>query len=93
MIYTEPLFPGVTPSGARNYVASKLESLVHTISGMQSEIEDVWNVAEQVAGQDVTFCGSVSYYARGYTKMFAAPNPEWNEPNIPEFDPKTFPCR
>ena len=27
MIYTEPLFLGVTPSGARNYVADKVASL------------------------------------------------------------------
>ena len=27
MIYTEPLFLGITPSGARNFVASKVASL------------------------------------------------------------------
>jgi hypothetical protein len=39
----------------------------------------------------VTFYARVPHYARGYTKMFAAPNVKWHEPAIPEFSPNDFP--
>jgi hypothetical protein len=76
---------------SRDAMRQQLETLVNAISGLHFEIEDVWKVVEQVAEQDVTFYASVPHYARGYTKMFAAPNLKWNELSIPEFDPKTFP--
>jgi hypothetical protein len=76
---------------SRKAMREQLEALVHAITGLRFEIEDVWKVVEQVAEQDVTFYASVPHYTRGYTKMFAAPNLKWNEPSIPEFDPKTFP--
>ena len=37
------------------------------------------------------FAEGCAHYARGYEKMFSAPNLTWNEPAIPQFDPKRFP--
>jgi hypothetical protein len=68
-----------------------LETLVQNIAGIHYEIADIWDVVSRVSQQDVTFYASVPHYARGYTKMFQAPNLKWNEPAIPEFDPKSFP--
>ena len=76
---------------SRKALRDQMESLVNAINGLHFEIEDVWKVVEQVAEQDVTFYASVPHYARGYTKMFAAPNLKWNQPTIPEFAPKDFP--
>jgi len=76
---------------SRKAMREQLESLVHDISGIQYETADIWDVVSRVAHEDVTFYASVPHYARGYTKMFAAPNLKWNEPSIAEFDPKTFP--
>jgi hypothetical protein len=69
----------------------QLETLVQNIAGIHYEIADIWDVVSRVSQEDLTFYASVPHYARGYTKMFAAPNLKWNEPSIPEFDPKTFP--
>jgi len=76
----------------RKAMREQLESLVNAISGLHFDIEDVWNVVDQAAEQEVTFYASVPHYAHGYTKMFAASNLKWNEPSIPEFDPKDFPA-
>jgi hypothetical protein len=76
---------------SRAAMRRQLETLVQNIGGIHFEIADIWDVVSRVSQEDVTFYASVPHYARGYTKMFAAPNLKWNEPSIPEFDPKTFP--
>ena len=76
---------------SRQLMRQQLETLVQNIAGIHYEIADIWDVVSRVSQEDVTFYASVPHYARGYTKMFAAPNLKWNEPAIPEFDPKTFP--
>ena len=76
---------------SRAAMRQQLEMLVQSIAGIHYEIADIWDVVSRVSPEDVTFYASVPHYARGYTKMFAAPNLKWNEPSIPEFDPKTFP--
>jgi len=76
---------------SRETMRQQLETLVQNIAGIRYEIADIWDVVSRVSQEDVTFYASVPHYARGYTKMFAAPNLKWNEPSIPEFDPKTFP--
>jgi hypothetical protein len=76
---------------SREAMRQQLETLVQNIAGIHYEIADIWDVVSRVSPKDVTFYASVPHYARGYTKMFAAPNLKWNEPSIPEFDPKTFP--
>jgi hypothetical protein len=70
----------------------QLETLVQYIAGIHYEVADIWDVVSRVSEEDVAFYASVPHYARGYTKMFAAPNFKWNEPAVPEFDPKTFPA-
>ena len=75
----------------REAMRQQLETLVQNIAGIHYEIADIWDVVSRVSQVDVAFYASVPHYARGYTKMFAAPNLKWNEPSIPEFDPKTFP--
>ena len=75
---------------SREAMRQQLEALVQSIAGIHYEIADIWDVVSRVAQEDVTFYASVPHYARGYTKMFAASNLKWNEPGIPEFDPKTF---
>jgi Phage DNA Adenine Methylase-like domain 1/Phage GNAT-like domain len=75
----------------RHEMRDQLAALVQSIRRIHYEISDIWEVVSQVAEQDVTFYASVPHYSRGYTRMFAAPNLKWNEPGIPEFDPKTFP--
>jgi hypothetical protein len=76
---------------SRNAMRRQLETLVQNIAGIHYEIADIWDVVSRVSQEDMTFYASVPHYTRGYTKMFAAPNLKWNEPSIPEFDPKTFP--
>jgi hypothetical protein len=76
---------------SREAMRQQLDTLVQNIAGIHYEIADIWDVVSRVSQEDVTFYASVPHYARGYTKMFAAPNLKWNEPGIPEFDPKTFP--
>jgi hypothetical protein len=76
---------------SRETMRQQLETLVQNIAGIHYEIADIWEVVSRVSQEDVTFYSSVPHYARGYTKMFAAPNLKWNEPAIPEFDPKSFP--
>ena len=76
---------------SREAMRQQLEALVQSIAGIQYEIADIWDVVSRVSQEDVAFYASVPHYACGYTKMFAAPNLKWNEPAIPEFDPKTFP--
>jgi hypothetical protein len=76
---------------SRKAMREQLEALVQNLAGIHYEIADIWDVVSRVSQQDVTFYASVPHYSKGYTKMFAAPNLKWNEPNIPEFDPKTFP--
>jgi len=76
---------------SREAMRQQLETLVQSIAGIRYEIADIWDVVSRVSQEDVTFYASVPHYAHGYTKMFAAPNLKWNEPSIPEFDPKTFP--
>jgi hypothetical protein len=75
----------------REAMRQQLETLVQNIAGIHYEIADIWDVVSRVSQVDVAFYASVPHYARGYTKMFAAPNLKWNEPSIPEFDPKSFP--
>jgi len=76
---------------SREAMRRQLETLAQNIAGIHYEIADIWDVVTRVSPEDVTFYASVPHYARGYTKMFAAPNLKWNETSIPEFDPKTFP--
>jgi hypothetical protein len=76
---------------SREAMRQQLETLVQNIAGIHYDIADIWDVVSRVSQEDVTFYASVPHYARGYTKMFAAPNLKWNEPAIPEFDPKSFP--
>jgi hypothetical protein len=76
---------------SRKVMRQQLETLVQNISGIHYEIADIWDVVTRVSKEDVTLYASVPHYARGYTKMFAAPNLKWNEPSITEFDPKSFP--
>ncbi len=76
---------------SRQAMRQQLETLVQSIAGIHYEIADIWDVVSRVSQEDVTFYASVPHYARGYTKMFASPNLKWNEPAIPEFDPKSFP--
>ena len=64
--------------------------MVATIEGIHYELADIWDVAERARTEDVSFFASVPHYARGYEKMFAAPNLKWNEPAVPQFDPKRF---
>jgi Phage GNAT-like domain/Phage DNA Adenine Methylase-like domain 1 len=75
----------------RHEMREQLAALVQSIAGIHYEIADIWDVVSRVSQEDVAFYASVPHYARGYTKMFAAPNLKWNEPSIPEFDPRTFP--
>jgi hypothetical protein len=76
---------------SREAMRKQLETLIQNIAGIHYEIADIWDVVSRVSEEDVTFYASVPHYARGYTKMFAAPNLKWNEPATPEFDPKSFP--
>jgi hypothetical protein len=76
---------------SRGAMRQQLEMLVQSVAGIHYEIADIWDVVSRVSQEEVTFYASVPHYARGYTKMFAARNLKWNEPSIPEFDPKTFP--
>jgi hypothetical protein len=76
---------------SREAMRQQLEALVRNIAGIHYEIADIWDVVSRVSQEDVTFYVSVPHYARGYTKMFRAPNLRWNEPAIPEFNPKDFP--
>jgi hypothetical protein len=75
----------------RAVMQQQLQMLFQNIAGIHFEIADIWDVVSRVSQEDVTFYASVPHYARGYTKMFAAPSLKWKEPSIPEFDPKTFP--
>src|SRR5438552_6534967 len=75
----------------RQAVRKELEGLIATIKGIHYELADIWDVIERVRAEDVSFFASVPHYARGYEKMFSAPNLTWNEPAIPQFDPKRFP--
>jgi Phage DNA Adenine Methylase-like domain 1/Phage GNAT-like domain len=74
----------------RQEMREQLAALIASIAGIHYEIADIWDIISGVSEEDVTFYASVPHYTRGYTKMFAAPNLKWNEPSIPEFDPKTF---
>jgi hypothetical protein len=76
---------------SREAMRKQLETLVQNIAGIQYEMADIWDVVSRISQEDVTFYASVPHYARGYTKMFAARNLKWNEPAIPEFNPKDFP--
>src|SRR6266571_4713592 len=76
---------------SRQLMREQLRTLVQNIAGIHYEIADIWDVISRVSQEDVSLYASVPHYARGYTKMFAAPNLKWNEPAIPEFDTKTFP--
>ena len=75
----------------RQEIREQLAVLIASIAGIHYEIASIWDIISRVSQEDVTFYASVPHYARGYTKMFAAPNLKWNEPTIPEFDPKRFP--
>ena len=75
----------------RERVREELAALVESIKGIHYELADIWDIIERVRAEDVTFFASVPHYARGYEKMFSAPNLKWNEPAIPQFDPKRFP--
>src|SRR5207249_2927318 len=63
---------------SRQIMREQLETLVQNIAGIHYGIADIWNVLSRVSEEDVTFYASVPHYARGYTKMFAAPNLKWN---------------
>jgi hypothetical protein len=76
---------------SREAMRQQLETLVQNIAGIHYEIADIWDVISRVSQEDVTFYASVPHYARGYEKMFSALNLKWNEPAIPQFDPKRFP--
>ncbi len=76
---------------SRESMRQQLEALIQNIAGIHYEIADIWDVMSRVSEEDVTFYASVPHYARGYTKMFAAPNLKWNAPAVQEFDPKSFP--
>ena len=67
------------------------EALVESIAGIDYEIADIWDVVSRISQEDVTFYASVPHYARGYTKMFAAPNLKWNGPAIPRIFSEGFP--
>lgn len=75
----------------REAVRKELAGLVATIKGIHYELADIWEIVERVRAEDVSFFASVPHYARGYEKMFAAPNLKWNEPAVQQFDPKRFP--
>jgi len=75
---------------SRDAMRQQLETLVQNIAGIHYEIADIWDVVSRVSQEDATFYAGVPHYARGFTKMFAAPNLKLNEPSIPEFVPKTF---
>src|ERR1019366_1369518 len=75
----------------RERVREELAALVEAIKGIRYELADIWDIIERAQPEDVTFFASVPHYAGGYEKMFAAPNLTWNEPTIPQFDPKRFP--
>lgn len=77
-------------SPCREAVRDEL-ALIATIKGIHYEQADIWDVVERVRAEDVSFFASVPHYARGYEKMFAAPSLKWNEPAIPQFEPKRFP--
>ena len=76
---------------SREAMRQQLETLVQNIAGIHYEIADIWDVVSSVSKEDFTFYASVPHYARGYEKMFSAPNLKWNEPAIAQFDPKRFP--
>lgn len=76
---------------SREKMKQQLEALVKNIAGIHYEIADIWDVISRVSQEDVVFYASVPHYARGYEKMFSASNLKWNEPAIPQFDPKRFP--
>ena len=75
----------------RERVREELAALVGAIKGIRYELADIWDIIDRAQAEDVTFFASVPHYAGGYEKMFAAPNLKWNEPAIPQFDPKRFP--
>lgn len=75
----------------RERVREELAALVEEIKGIHYEPADIWDVIDRAQAEDITFFASVPHYAGGYEKMFAAPNLTWNEPTIPQFDPKRFP--
>src|SRR5437879_5108958 len=75
----------------RQAVRKELEGLIATIKGIHYELADIWDVIKRVRAEDVSFFASVPHYARGYEKMFSAPNLTWQEPSIAQFDPKRFP--
>lgn len=75
----------------RESVREELAGLVAAIRGINYELADIWDIIDRAQAEDVTFFASVPHYARGYEKMFSAPNLKWNEPSIAQFDPKRFP--
>jgi hypothetical protein len=74
----------------RQAVRDELEGLVATIKGIHYELADIWDIAERVREDDVSFFASVPHYAGGYQRMFRTPDLAWNEPKIAEFDPERF---
>jgi hypothetical protein len=75
----------------RERVREELAALVAGIRGIHYELADIWDIIARTRDEDAAFFASVPHDAHGYEKMFSAPNLKWNEPAIPQFDPKRFP--
>jgi hypothetical protein len=72
-------------------VRDQVEQLVGSIAGSSYAVRDLWDVVEEAAEDpDACLAVNVPTYSGGYRRMFAGSGIAWDEPSIPEFDPKTY---
>lgn len=70
---------------------NQLESITNNLAGINYDIVDLWDVIEEVKGDnDSLIFLNVPTYSGGYTRMFATNEVEWNDPQIEEFKPKEY---
>lgn len=69
----------------------KITTFLNSMQGINYDIKDLWEVLEEVKDdEDACIFLNVPTYKGGYTKMFSDLEVSWNEPDVPEFDPKTY---
>jgi len=69
----------------------QIEKMTTALKGIHYDIKDVWEVIEEANNDINSFLFvNVPTYSGGYTKMFANEDITWNEPGIPEYDPKKY---
>lgn len=79
MVYTEPLFLGITPSGARNYVATQVAALSKPFhnawAGRFSVVEaavEAGVLPQGIFASDISFFSSIIGYLADPTKKLGA---------------------